>query len=141
MDTTTGTVKLRATFTNADEFLFPNQFVNARLLLQTLQNATVVPVAAVQHGAPGAFVYLVKPDSTVGMQVVKTGVTDDDQVQVLSGLKPGDQVVVDGADRLRDGAKVKVSPDKGDPAMNVNGGPGAPPGEQPGNATPTPKTK
>ena len=141
VDTTTGTVKLRAMFTNADDILFPNQFVNARLLLQTLQNATVVPLAAVQHGAPGAFVYLVNPDSTVGVQVIKTGVTDDDQVQVLSGLKPGDQVVVDGADRLRDGAKVKVSPDKGDPAMNVNGGPGAPPGEQPGNATPTPKTK
>ena len=141
VDTTTGTVKLRATFTNADYSLFPNQFVNARLLLQTMPNTTVVPVAAVQHGAPGAFVYLVKPDSTVGVQVIKTGVTDEDQVQVLSGLKPGDQVVVDGADRLRDGAKVRVTSDKADPAANVNGGPGAPPGEQPGNATPTPKTK
>ena len=138
VDTTTGTVKLRATFPNADYTLFPNQFVNARLLLQILRNTTVVPVAAVQHGAPGAFVYLVKPDSTVTVQVIKPGVTDEDQVQVLSGVKPGDQVVVDGADRLRDGAKVRVTPDQGNPAATVNGGPGAPPGQQPGNATPVP---
>ncbi len=138
VDTTTGTVKLRATFPNTDYALFPNQFVNARLLERTLQGATVAPVAAVQHGAPGTFVYIVKPDGTVGVQVVKTGVTDGDQVQILSGVKPGDEVVVDGVDQLRDGAKIQVTRDQGDQAATVNNGPGAPPGEQPANATPVP---
>ncbi len=136
VDTTTGTVKLRAIFPNTDAALFANQFVNARLLVQTLRNATVAPVAAVQHGAPGSFVYLVKPDNTVAVQVVKTGVTDDDNVQILSGVKPGDIVVVDGADRLRAGAKVQVAQDAGDQAATVNNGPGAPPGEQPNNQAP-----
>jgi multidrug efflux system membrane fusion protein len=138
VDTTTGTVKLRAVFPNTDMALFPNQFVNARLLVRTVRSATVAPVAAVQHGAPGSFVYLVKPDGTVGVQVVKTGITEDDNVQILSGVKQGDTVVVDGADRLRDGAKVQVEKDQGDQAATVNQGPGAPPGEQPGNATPVP---
>jgi multidrug efflux system membrane fusion protein len=138
VDTTTGTVKLRASFPNTDHALFPNQFVNARLLLKTLTGVIEAPSAAVQHGAPGSFVYLVKPDGTVGVQVIKTGVTDGDNVQVLSGLKPGDSVVVDGADRLKDGAHVKVSPDAGDQAATPNNGPGAPPGEQPANATPVP---
>jgi multidrug efflux system membrane fusion protein len=138
VDTTTGTVKLRATFPNADYALFPNQFVNARLLVSTLSNVTVAPVAAVQHGAPGSFVYLIKPNGTVGVQVVKTGITDEDQVQILSGAKPGDEVVVDGVDRLRDGAKVSVTADAGDTAANANNGPGAPPGEQPGNQQPVP---
>jgi multidrug efflux system membrane fusion protein len=138
VDTTTGTVKLRATFPNSDYALFPNEFVNARLLEKTLPNVTVAPVAAVQHGAPGAFVYLIKPDNTVAVQVVKTGVTDDDNVQILSGVKPGDMVVVDGADRLRDGVKVRVAQDTGDAAATANNGPGAPPGEQPGNQTAVP---
>ena len=138
VDTTTGTVKLRASFPNADGALFPNAFVNARLLEKTLANVTVAPVAAVQHGAPGAFVYLIKPDNTVAVQVVKTGVTDDDNVQILSGVKPGDMVVVDGADRLRDGVKVRVAQDTGDAAATANNGPGAPPGEQPGNQTAVP---
>jgi multidrug efflux system membrane fusion protein len=103
-----------------------------------LANVTVAPVAAVQHGAPGAFVYLIKPDNTVAVQVVKTGVTDDDNVQILSGVKPGDMVVVDGADRLRDGVKVRVAQDTGDAAATANNGPGAPPGEQPGNQTAVP---
>jgi multidrug efflux system membrane fusion protein len=141
VDTTTGTVKLRATFANADDALFPNQFVNARLLERTLQNVTVAPVAAVQHGAPGTFVYLVKPDSTVGVQVVKTGVIDGDQVQILSGVKPGDEVVVDGVDQLRDGAKIRITPDQGDQAATVNNGPGAPPGQQPANSTPVPQSE
>ena len=108
VDTTTGTVKLRASFANTDYALFPNQFVNARLLLTTLPGVVEAPTAAVQHGAPGSFVYLVKPDGTVGVQVVKTGITDGDKLQVLSGLKTGDQVVVDGTDRLKDGAKIRV---------------------------------
>ena len=141
VDTTTGTVKLRASFPNTDLSLFPNQFVNARLQLQTLANATEVPLAAVQHGAPGIFVYVVKPDSTVGVQVIQTGVTDGDNVQATSGLKSGDTVVVDGTDRLRDGAKVKVTADTADLHATPNNGPGAPPGEQPQNATPVPAEK
>ena len=111
IDTTTGTVKLRATFANDDEALFPNQFVNARLIVRTLSKATTAPVAAIQHGAPGAFVYLVKPDGAVAVQPVTTGAVDGDNVQIVSGLKPGDDVVVDGADRLRDGAHVQVAAD------------------------------
>jgi membrane fusion protein, multidrug efflux system len=134
IDTTTGTVKLRATFPNTDEKLFPNQFVNARLLVRTLDNATTAPVAAIQHGAPGTFVFLIKPDNSIGVQKIQTGVTDGDQIQITSGLKPGDTVVVDGADRLRDGSKVRIVPDGDDTAGNVNDGPGAPPGQQPNNA-------
>jgi multidrug efflux system membrane fusion protein len=138
VDTTTGTVKLRASFPNANFALFPNQFVNAQLLLSTLSNVVRAPTAAVQHGAPGTFVYLVKPDGTVGVQVIKAGVTDGEYVQVLSGLNAGDQVVVDGADRLKDGAKVRVQPDASDQAATPNTGPGAPPGEQPDNAQKVP---
>src|SRR5580704_10540983 len=120
IDTSTGTVKLRATFPNTDESLFPNQFVNARLLVQKLPGVTVAPVAAVQHGAPGAFVYKIKADGRVAVQVVKTGLVDGDRVQILSGLSPGDEVVVDGADRLRDGTKVNVVPDQANPAATVD---------------------
>jgi multidrug efflux system membrane fusion protein len=134
IDTTTGTIKLRATFPNTDERLFPNQFVNARLLVRTLQNVTIAPVAAIQHGAPGTFVFLIKPDQSVGVQKVETGVTDGDRIQITSGLKPGDTVVVDGADRLREGSKVRVESDQGDATANINDGFGAPPGQQPDNA-------
>ena len=114
VDTTTGTVKLRASFANTDASLFPNQFVNARLLLKTLPGVIEAPTAAVQHGAPGSFVYVVKPDNTVGVQVVKTGVTDGSNVQILSGVKPGDEVVVDGSDRLKDGAKIRLQGNESD---------------------------
>ena len=119
VDTTTGTVKVRASFPNADLKLFPNQFVNARLQLRTLQGVTIAPVAAVQHGAPGAYVYRIKPDNTVEVRAIKTGVTEGDQVQIVSGLDPGDTVVVDGADRLRAGQIVTIS------AARQRGGQGA----------------
>jgi len=138
VDTTTGTVKLRASFPNTDFALFPNQFVNARLVLRTIDQAVEVPTAAVQHGAPGTFVYVLKPDGTVGVQVIQTGVTDGDNMQVTSGLQAGDTVVVDGTDRLREGAKVKVAGDTPQPQGAPNNGPGAPPGEQPQNSTPVP---
>jgi multidrug efflux system membrane fusion protein len=138
VDTTTGTVKLRATFPNTDNALFPNEFVNARLLLKTLDHVVQAPVAAIQNGAPGTFVYLVKPNGTVGVQVVHTGVTDGDKMQIVSGLKPGDAVVVDGADRLKDGAHVKVTAGGASTDATANNGPGAPPGEQPDNAAPVP---
>ena len=108
VDPTTGTIKLRGLFPNTDEALFPQQFVNARLLVRTVKGAVVAPQAAVQQGAPGSFVYLVKPNNTVGIQVVKTGITDGDRVEITDGLKAGDQVVTDGLDRLRDGARISV---------------------------------
>ena len=107
IDITTGTVKLRAVFDNKDDALFPNQFVNIRLLVDTVKDATVVPVAAIQRGTPGTFVYLVKADDTVEIRVVELGATDGDRVQIVSGLQVGDQVVIDGTDRLRDGAKIR----------------------------------
>ena len=110
IDTTTGTVKLRAIFNNPQEILFPNQFVNIKLLIETLKNAVLVPVAAIQRGAPGTFVYLVKPDHTVTVQKVKLGPSDGQRVAILSGLQPGQSVVDDGADRLKDGAKITIAP-------------------------------
>jgi len=110
IDTTTGTVKLRALFDNKDGALFPNQFVNVQLLENTLSGQIVMPNAAVHHGAPNGvvstFVYLVKPDSTVAVRPVTLGVLDGEQVQVTSGLAVGDVVVTEGGDRLRDGATV-----------------------------------
>jgi membrane fusion protein, multidrug efflux system len=108
VDPTTGSVKLRALFDNADNKLFPAQFVNVKLLVDTLHNQIVVPVAAIQRGADGSFVFIVTPEKTVTQRNVKTGVQDGDNIQVLSGLKAGDTVVVDGADRLRDGADVEI---------------------------------
>ena len=108
VDPTTGMIKLRAMFDNTDGKLFPSQFVNIRLLVNTLQNQTVVPVAAIQRGADGTFVFLVSPDKTVAQRNVKLGVQDGDNVAILSGLKPGDTVVVDGADRLRDGSDIVI---------------------------------
>jgi len=132
IDTTTGTVKLRATFDNPEQILFPNQFVNIQLLLDTLQQASLVPVAAVQRGAPGTFVYLVKSDETVAAQPVKLGPGDTQRIAVTDGVKPGDRVVIDGADRLKDGAKVRLVQARGGgtPAADTPaaaGTPAAPP--------------
>jgi len=108
VDPTTGSVKLRALFDNKDSKLFPAQFVNIRLLVETLHNQTAIPVAAIQRGADGSFVFVVTPEKTVNQRSVTTGVQDGNNIQILSGLKPGDTVVVDGADRLRDGADVEI---------------------------------
>ena len=108
IDTSTGTVKLRSQFANQDEKLYPNQFVNIRLLVDVLHDATVVPTSAVQRGSPGTYVYLVNADDTVSMRVIELGPADGERQSVRSGLAPGDRVVVDGADKLRDGAKVVV---------------------------------
>jgi multidrug efflux system membrane fusion protein len=109
VDTTTGTVKLRALFSNADFKLFPNQFVNARLLVETRHNAIIVPSAAIQTGAIGQYVYIVKPDNTVSVSVVKTDIIDGERTSVSSGVIPGDKVVIDGTDRLREGAKITIA--------------------------------
>lgn len=108
IDTSTGTIKLRAQFDNAEGILFPNQFVNVQLLVDTLHDATVIPSAAIQRGAPGTFVYVIKPGDTVAAQPVKLGPGDAERVAVTEGLAPGAKVVVDGADKLRDGAKVEL---------------------------------
>jgi multidrug efflux system membrane fusion protein len=108
IDQTTGTVRLKAVFPNADQSLFPNQFVNARLRLDVKQAATVVPAAAIQRSARGSLVYVVKSDQTVEARPVAVGVTEGDDVSIDTGLNVGEQVVVDGADRLRDGSQVEL---------------------------------
>jgi len=109
VDTSTGTVNLRASFANTDGALFPNEFVNIHLLVDTLQNATLVPSPAIQEGAPGAYVYVVNPDDTVSVQDVTTGPTDGTSTVITKGLSPGDVVVTDGVDRLKDGAKISIA--------------------------------
>src|SRR5450830_812878 len=108
IDTTTGTIKLKAEFPNADGTLFPNQFANIRLQLDTLPNALVAPNNAIQRGSMGTFVYLVKDDGTVTLRKVTTGAVDGDWVAIEGEIEPGDRRVTDGADRLREGAKVEV---------------------------------
>ena len=105
IDVTTGTVKLKAMFPNDDNALFPNQFVNARLLVETQHEATLIPTMAIQRNAQGAFVYLVKPDQTVAMHTISVGTTDGDMTAV-EGLKVGDVIAADNFDRLRDGVKI-----------------------------------
>jgi multidrug efflux system membrane fusion protein len=105
---TTGTVNMRADFPNTDEALFPNQFVNAHVLVDTLHNVVRVPVPAVQQGAPGSYVYVINQDDTVSVRPITVGPIDGGQAQVISGLSPGDRVVTDGTDRLRDGQKVTI---------------------------------
>lgn len=108
IDTTTGTLKLRAEFANQDGALFPNQFVNVRLLVDQLRDTVVIPTSAVQRGAPGTFVFLVNNDNTVTVRPVALGPTNGDRVAVQSGLAAGDNVVIDGADKLRNGARVTL---------------------------------
>jgi multidrug efflux system membrane fusion protein len=108
IDPTTGTIKARALFPNQPQVLYPNQFVNIGLLVDTHKDVTVMPTAGIQRGSPGTFVYLVNADSTVSVRKVTLGVTDGERVEVRSGLAPGDRIVVDGADKLRDGAKINV---------------------------------
>ena len=109
IDTTTGTVKLKAEFANADNALFPNQFVNARLRVETRKDAVLIPMAAVQRGTPGTFVYVVNPEEKkVSVRPVTLGPNTAETVAIEKGLEPGEQVVVDGADKLRQDAKVEV---------------------------------
>lgn len=108
IDITTGTLKLRALFNNDKGELFPNQFVNVRVLVDTQHGQVVAPAAAIQNGSAGNFVYVLQDDSTVSQRVVVIGAASGDKVAILQGLKPGETVVVDGADQLRDGAPVRV---------------------------------
>jgi membrane fusion protein, multidrug efflux system len=131
MATSTGTVTLRAQLANDDEALFPNEFVNVSLLVDTLQKAVLVPTPAVLSGAPGDYVYLVNADQTVSVHKVTPGPSDGTNTVILSGLAAGQIVVTDGMDRLSDGAKIKIGGTK--PAA---GGAAAPTAPAPGAATP-----
>ena len=149
IDTTTGTSRLKAVFDNTDDALFPNQFVNARLKLDTLHNAVVVQSVAVQHGPNGAFVYMVN-DGKAMVREVKTGATENNLTVIESGLKSGDLVVVDGQDKLQEGSRVTVS-GEGAGSSGIRGGgqrrrrpasgqvaPSAPNGSRPEGARPVP---
>ncbi len=114
VDATTGTVKLKAKFENEDGMLFPNQFVNARLLVSTKKNAIIAPSAAVQRGPNGSFVYVVKPDETVEVQLVSVGESEGDKTSIDKGLAPGDIIVTDGIDKLTKGAKITTLDSKKD---------------------------
>jgi multidrug efflux system membrane fusion protein len=132
IDPTTGTIKLRAEFPNGAKALYPNQFVNIRLLLDTHKDVVTMSTSGIQRGVPGTFVYLIKDDSTVTVRPVKLGITDGNRVEVLSGVEPGDRIVIDGADKLREGAKVIVrsEADANNPAgaAKATGGDQATPG-------------
>ena len=108
IDTTTGTSRLKAVFPNTDYALFPNQFVNIRLWLDTKRGEIIVPAVAIQRGPTGTFVYLVKDDDTVAVRQVKVGLSVGNDVSIDQGIAPGDRVVVDGAEKLTDGMKVTV---------------------------------
>lgn len=109
IDPQTGTVRLKAQFTNAQLELFPNQFVNVRMLLETLKDAVVAPVAAIQRGTQGAFVFVVRDDSTVTQRLIETGATEGQVIEIKKGLAAGERVVIEGIDRLREGARVELS--------------------------------
>ena len=116
IDVTTGTLKLKAIFPNKDNALFPNQFVNVRLLVATQSAVILIPAAAIQRNADSAFVYVVKPDQTVAVQNVTVGTTDGD-ITAVDGLQPGDTIAVDGFDKLQNGVKVIIRQ-----ALNGNSG-------------------
>ncbi len=148
VNTDTGTVRAKARFQNTENTLFPSQFVNLRLTLRTIKDAVVVPASAVRNGSNGDFVWLINEDKTVTQRNIKRGQVTTDQVQVLEGLKPGDQIVTEGGDRLKEGAQVTLPGDKprqftpgerpqgqgqnGERRRRRNNGEGGPPGGGPG---------
>jgi multidrug efflux system membrane fusion protein len=123
IDQTTGTVRLKAVFDNKDRALWPNQFVNARLLLDTQKDALVIPAAAIQNGSQGTFVYVVKQDQSVEVRPVTVGVTEGNIASIANGLAAGEKVVTDGQDRLQAGVTVDAHTDaRPAPAGAANGG-------------------
>ncbi|MSP28204.1 MAG: MdtA/MuxA family multidrug efflux RND transporter periplasmic adaptor subunit [Methylococcales bacterium] len=134
IDPSTGTVKLKSQFANTDGALFVNQFVNVRLLMDTLHSVTIIPSASVQNGEEGSFVYVLKDDDTVTVRLIKLGVVQGENVTVLEGLKAQELVVIDGTDKLREGAKVKrvtenAAPSSEPPSKHKGGGDGKRKGE------------
>jgi multidrug efflux system membrane fusion protein len=108
IDPTTGTLKLRATFDNKDNALFPNQFVNARLLVEEKRGVTLAPTAAIQRNSQSTYVYVVQPDSTVTVRAITVGATEGDDSEIATGLKPGEAIVMTGVDKLQEGSKVNA---------------------------------
>ncbi|MOA25877.1 Multidrug resistance protein MdtA precursor [compost metagenome] len=133
IDTTTGTVRLKARFANGDEQLFPNQFVNVRLRVGTRQQATLIPSAALQFGAKGTFVYVVGTDNKVQLRAVQAGPSNGETTLIESGLALGERLVLEGTDRLRDGGQVEVIDGQGAPAQ--------PPAAAPNKAADQPTAK
>ena len=125
IDPNTGTVRLKAVFPNDDNELFPNQFVNARLLLDVKRGTTLVPSAALQRGPKGTFVYVVKDDQTVGVRPVTVGVAHGEEASIDQGLSPDELVVVDGTEKLREGSKVDVRNKSGEPSTGPDPSKGA----------------
>ncbi|MGB6486836.1 MAG: hypothetical protein WBE91_08145, partial [Steroidobacteraceae bacterium] len=112
INTSTGTLNMRAMFDNKDLQLYPDEFVNIKLVVTTLKDQIVVPGSAVENGPSSNFVYILNPDHTVTMRTVVTGPTDGNQIAIMKGLTAGETVVTDGADQLRDGAKVLLPGEK-----------------------------
>ena len=141
IDATTGTLRFRALFANQNSALFPNQFVNAHLLVDTVHNANLVPSAAIQRNGDSAYVYVVNPDQTVKIHPVTLGISNED-VTAVDGVNPGDTIVTDGFDKLQDGAKIIVQTNagknngqqNGDQKDNTTGTPGE--DSHPGDAKP-----
>ena len=121
IDITTGTLKFKALFENRDQALFPNQFVNVHLLADTLKNVVLAPTAAIQYGTNGSFVYAMDGDNKVKIRSIKVGATDGDVSVIEEGLKPGDRVVLEGTDRLRDGGAVEVVNDSAEVPQTAAG--------------------
>lgn len=120
IDTTTGTVRLKALFSNREQRLFPNQFVNVRLLAETLHHQVLIPLAAVQRSSLGTFVYVVKPDRTVELRRIQLGLTQGELASVQSGLAAGETVVTDGVDRLQPGTRVALQSTPARASLAVN---------------------
>jgi multidrug efflux system membrane fusion protein len=137
VDPTTGTVKLRAEFPNTDETLFPNQFVNVQLIADQIKGATVVPTAAIQRSSTATYVYLVADQKTASVRPVETGPSEHGLIVVSKGLVPGDVVVVDGVDKLREGSAVELVSRTAGAAGAAASGPDKPTGvRSPGGARP-----
>lgn len=138
IDITTGTVKLKAEFKNEDDALFPNQFVNVRMKVRTVKDALTIPAGAIQQGNRGAFVYVVSPEGTATVRLVKVGDRTSESLVILEGIQAGERVVLEGTDRLREGAKVRIiepgAPSAGSAPRNGARPPGAP--AAPGAARP-----
>jgi membrane fusion protein, multidrug efflux system len=120
IDTSTGTIAMKAEFPNTDQKLFPNQFVNVRLLAETLQNQVLIPQAAIQRSSLGSFVYVVKPDHTVDVRKVQEGLTESDTSAITSGLAAGETVVTDGVDRLQQGSPVLIQKPSANKSLAIN---------------------
>jgi multidrug efflux system membrane fusion protein len=120
IDQATGTIKLKATFPNDDLRLWPGKFVNARLILTTKKNATVIPASVVQRGPQGTYAYVIKPDKTAEMRSIKVAQTENNETVVEDGLKPGEDVVVDGQYKLQPGAHVEMTSAAGKTAADAS---------------------